>query len=867
MDDFFDALLGLLGEVGKDIAEAAVIDIIADNGVKICKGIKQVIIGNNGQASTFTELVETKEIGYAGAGAAIFTTEVGVLGAALAPVLGIPLGFILYEAAPEFWTGLSEKLVEGGRTIKNKVIGFFDKDGKTYYDDITINITKDYFIKYGLYNKSLPSEIEGYTIENIWNDKSEKYAFNYSYERYNSFKLQFQVKNPKIHCEFFGFYFNSDFDNLYIWQFPIFKSPLMGHYIKELDGAKFYEFNYNMEYGIDINFEYKSTKSSVYGYSYEGKFKANIDDVYAISFLNTTSDIYLPYVSHFLSMYREISHRFKNGSKLSEFINKIAPRIHKYYINKGYTYWGVSKIKGEYIDRNSWIIQDIEYSNKGTHMSGAPFTIITGYVDKFADNEPIKRYSSMQLLFDEYPIIIDGITCTPSVGGFDFDRHMYNWWMYLKVILEEEYGVSQAMDNAEIPEEDKPINETSPRYIPVPIGGKPMFPVNLKPELEITQEEAQDPDPIDPEDAQDLQDDIEDFEPNPQEDTPQPPPSPNPPSTPDIPDTPELPPIPTPVIPIIPPIPVLPDTPVTTSSSKLFTVYNPTSTILDSVGNFLWSGDLFNELIKVWSNPMNSIISLIAVYCNVSTAQSGFIKFGKFESTIMCPIVSNQFTDIFCGYVDIPEFLHNATDYTPYTQIHVYLPYIGYVEVDPNDFINGKMRIDYRVDVYTGTCLATISAKRVRDMPEDTPLYQFSGNCSQQIPLTGESASGFLSMLSQIVGMGAISATGGNVTASRVAGTTSQSLSHEMVHISHSGGISSNAGILGHEKPMVIITRRNSYEANSYNDFYGYPANIRGTLSNFHGFNKVVSIILTSLSATQEEKNEIVSILTEGVFI
>lgn len=321
---------------------------------------------------------------------------------------------------------------------------------------------------------------------------------------------------------------------------------------------------------------------------------------------------------------------------------------------------------------------------------------------------------------------------------------------------------------------------------------------------------------------------------------------PNPPPTPDI----------NPVVP-----PVLDTTP----STKLFTVYNPTDSELDALGAYLWNASIIDELKKIWQDPLDGIILLQKVYCTPVTGSTHNIILGKLDSGVSSSIVTSQFTTINCGYITIAEDKKNVTDYSPYASVQVYLPFIGIVQLDVDEVMGAQLNIRYTIDVYTGTCIAEIYANRSPDMTVSKILYSFSGNCAQMIPLTASTAGGLLSTLASI-GSAAIGVVAGGGALAAVSGATmiGHSLSHEMLHIGHSGSMSSNAGILGQRKPYLIIGRRHGYDANAYNEIYGYPCNKTIYLSNADGYTQIKAINLQS-RATSAEKAEIVELLKSGV--
>lgn len=388
------------------------------------------------------------------------------------------------------------------------------------------------------------------------------------------------------------------------------------------------------------------------------------------------------------------------------------------------------------------------------------------------------------------------------------------------------------------------------------------------------QEEAQDPEPESPPEIYPVigpDFNIPDPIPDPPEPEPEPEPDPDPQPEPDPIPEPGEPIVPSdPVDPNIPPSPsvpiVIPPLPDTVNSSKLFTVYNPTASQLDALGGYLWDSSIIAAIRDIWQEPMDGLISLQQIFVTPPSGGSHNIILGFLDSGVPSAVVSNQFVTIDCGTVSIPEDKGNCTDYAPYTSLHLYLPFIGIVELDTNECMNSDISIKYKVDVYTGTCLAQVSVEREADMPNDPILYTFSGNCSQQIPLTSGNATGMLSALVGAISTGISVASGGGLSTLAGAQLLGNSLTHEMMHVSHSGNISANAGIMGQKKPYLIIGRRHNYDANAYNSYYGFPANKTVVLGNHSGFVRMKSGYVKT-SAMKEEYEEIMRLLEDGVFL
>lgn len=436
---------------------------------------------------------------------------------------------------------------------------------------------------------------------------------------------------------------------------------------------------------------------------------------------------------------------------------------------------------------------------------------------------------------------------------------------------------------AKFPQSGVPFRTTYPDWIPwefpelVPWTIPEVMPIqypDLLPKEEPYQDPAQNPAADPDKEAQKGLDKLNDPETNPQNDPreyPEIEPDPDPaiPEPEPLPDVPEASnPDPIKPDPDIPPSPIIPPSqlPNTVGSSRLFTVYNPSQLELGRLGAYLWDMDLIDMLRRIWQNPLDGIISLSQVFCTPSTGSPHNIILGFLDSGVSANEVVSQFATIDCGTVSIPEQKQNSTDYNPYTSMELYLPFIGITEIDTNEFMGGSIGVKYKIDVYTGTCLAEVRMIRAKDVPNGGIVYTFSGNCSQQLPLTSGDSRELIATLLSAAGAGIGIASGGALGVVGVTAGMAGAVRREMLHVSHSGNLSANAGILGHKKPYVIISRQNPYNANGYSRLYGYPANKTVYLGNCSGYTRVKAGRLQSL-ATQAEKDEIMEFLTDGVIM
>ena len=297
-------------------------------------------------------------------------------------------------------------------------------------------------------------------------------------------------------------------------------------------------------------------------------------------------------------------------------------------------------------------------------------------------------------------------------------------------------------------------------------------------------------------------------------------------------------------------------------ASGMASIYNPTKAEIVSFSGWLWSHNFLDNFLKIFANPMDAIIGLHILYATPHTTSPSNIIVGYLDSGVAADVVDQQFTEIDCGTVTVPEYYGNAIDYEPYTQVHCYLPFIGIVSLKPNDVLGKQLNIKYGVDVLTGTCLAILTTKKG---DSEIACYNFSGNCAVQVPLSGGN---YAQMITGLAGF-LVGSVGAVATANPIMALgAGASLLNTHLDVSHSGNIGANAGAMGVRKPYLIITRKSAYEAGDYNRYYGYPANKTVTLGRYKGFTRVKSIhIETMTRATDNEKAEIETLLKEGVII
>lgn len=291
-------------------------------------------------------------------------------------------------------------------------------------------------------------------------------------------------------------------------------------------------------------------------------------------------------------------------------------------------------------------------------------------------------------------------------------------------------------------------------------------------------------------------------------------------------------------------------------SNGLCMVYNPVRSELVAFSRYLWSTNFIDLIPKLFQNPMDAIIGLHEIYVTPSVGGRANIVCGYLDSGVESNYVDKRYKEIDCGSVDIDEKFGTVFDYM-YTDLEIFLPFIGYVKLDIGEVMRSKVSVKYTVDVLTGACNARIYVKR--DSYE-VHAYSFDGCCAASLPYSA----GTNSMLFQIIanaGLGLV--TGG--LAGAAAGAAKGFLSGN-VDVRKSGSFNPNAASMDDKVPFIIMQRNIDDTPTQFHEWQGYPLHQTAYLGGCKGYTIATNIHYTG-PATSEEIAEIEDILSKGVIL
>lgn len=368
--------------------------------------------------------------------------------------------------------------------------------------------------------------------------------------------------------------------------------------------------------------------------------------------------------------------------------------------------------------------------------------------------------------------------------------------------------------------------------------------------------------------------------------------------------------------------------PTISSANTGFTrIYNPTLSQVQALARYLWTDEsviqtIWNHIKQYFENPMEAIIGFNLVPVPVPDGGTQNFALMYIDTGVSMTVAANQFVDVDCGMLEITPYYGSALDYSPYTKISCFLPFIGTVQLNVDEVMNTTLQVKYRVDICSGSCVAKI-------LVNGNVLYQYSGHCAINIPISAADFSSYVTASISVAklaigaavggGMGALMAGGDNpvqqtnqvVTTTQVTNTarnpntgrqittgtqttvqtverpndqsstqgsyaglvpenitnTVGQIMSSKPHVEHSGSFSGNTGYLGVRRPYVIIQRPNMCMPSQYQAFNGFPSMITLSLGECKGFTKVQQVQLTGFYATNPEQAEILQLLKSGVIL
>ena len=249
-----------------------------------------------------------------------------------------------------------------------------------------------------------------------------------------------------------------------------------------------------------------------------------------------------------------------------------------------------------------------------------------------------------------------------------------------------------------------------------------------------------------------------------------------------------------------------------------FTIYEPTNANMKKINDAIF----INAADGTTINVQQYFSSYKKFYCKIPVAGYKQLKGGRYDFGEQAPYVKEHTIIIDCGSVEIPEQNQSLLDYSPFSRLTIYLPFIGFQELDDKLVVGHTLKVQYVVDVLSGRCLAQLFVDRT-DLQSCFAEY------------------------------------GGTIAADEIFGTDNGYNyygAYELMTTMQLGELSC----------YVLIHTKIPLEGDIVN-YKGLPTNEIVKVGDVTGFVKYSSIHVDGMTATDSEKSEIESLLLSGIFV
>lgn len=251
-----------------------------------------------------------------------------------------------------------------------------------------------------------------------------------------------------------------------------------------------------------------------------------------------------------------------------------------------------------------------------------------------------------------------------------------------------------------------------------------------------------------------------------------------------------------------------------TSELAFVNVYNPTQKELVDAANALFMNFSTGQIV----DTNKYIVAIHKVFVPVSTNEAlQPIKFGSYNTQVNSKVINQRLAHVSCGKVTVPELHHNALDYSPYTTVRIWLPFLGFFDLSIDELSNKEVELTYTIDLVNGKALAEISN-------DDGVIYRFVGTAYEREPYHTESLN--------------------NVST---------------VYINGAYNMADYTPYLLIERPINLTP--------SNNDLEGLPTYKEVTIGDMTGYVRCRKVFAKDMIATEAEKNEIEALLCGGVLV
>lgn len=295
-----------------------------------------------------------------------------------------------------------------------------------------------------------------------------------------------------------------------------------------------------------------------------------------------------------------------------------------------------------------------------------------------------------------------------------------------------------------------------------------------------------------------------------------------------------------------------------TSHSLLTTTYAMLPARIQQLGRVLWSDNFMDNIQLVNNSPIENIVSVKVFPFDISGTDEE-IKLGNVDTGVNGKKVANDYSYRHSiGSMVVKRKYNSFLDYAPFTQLQIFLPFIGYKDLDTNVFMGKTLKVDYICDLVTGACKAILFSDGV-------PMIDFDGSVGIDIPIAASNRaqveSGYITSA-----MGAVA----SLATGNVGGAIGSALSGAIspYHTQTQGSASPSCSAYQSRDIFLIYNRPVYTDLSAFNHTKGRKCNLSKLLNNLSGFTSIDNNTdLSGIPCTDIEREMLRDMLTKGVYL
>ena len=302
-----------------------------------------------------------------------------------------------------------------------------------------------------------------------------------------------------------------------------------------------------------------------------------------------------------------------------------------------------------------------------------------------------------------------------------------------------------------------------------------------------------------------------------------------------------------------------PETAATMSNCHIYSLAkSQLDAFISDMWDFSWTELTTNMMTGVYNNLIDNVQSIRLMPFSGSDLGTlsivNGISCGWWTHTANVNKLSPDKSVKTAGTYELKKTFNGWADYSPYTSVEIYLPYLGWMDIDTNLFMGHTIKVEYTLDVLCGIITYYISCDKTFVMTK-------SAKVSCDVPISLTSGIDVFSDIAKNVG-GAVS----NVANVRPIGLISGSA--QVTTPKLVGDATESGKLWMPTKCAIRITRPAYTRASNYASRYGYPCYGTYKLSDLSGFTVVENYKSHYTKGIKKEESDMIkSIMESGVYL